>query len=169
LPDAAVECHTRGMLGRVHHVVIDTADPAGLAEFYSQVLGLPITYRSEDWVVVADDQTSSGLAFQLAPKNLAPSWPDPRVPQQMHLDVMVDDPVAAGAAVELLGGRRSDSSENVFFDLSGHPFCLISRPNWAAPLKSPPAISAEPPVARSAPSPTVAAGHSPQSTGRDRV
>jgi catechol 2,3-dioxygenase-like lactoylglutathione lyase family enzyme len=122
------------MLGRLHHVVIDTADPSGLAHFYSQLLGLPVTYSSKDWVVVANDQASSGLAFQLAPGNVAPSWPDPRIPQQLHLDIMVDDPVAAAAAVERLGGRKADSSDTVFFDPSGHPFCLVDRPGWAAPL-----------------------------------
>ena len=55
------------MIGRMHHVVIDCPDPAALAEFYSQLLGLPVTYRSADWVVVAASDTSSGLAFQRAP------------------------------------------------------------------------------------------------------
>jgi catechol 2,3-dioxygenase-like lactoylglutathione lyase family enzyme len=54
------------MIGRLHHVVLDCPDPAALAAFYSELLGLPITYRSDDWVVVADNETSSGLAFQLA-------------------------------------------------------------------------------------------------------
>jgi hypothetical protein len=36
------------------------------------------------------------------------------VPQQIHLDVMVED--------------------GVFADPAGHPFCLIPRPAWAAPL-----------------------------------
>lgn len=41
--------------------------------FYSELLGLPITYRSDDWVVVSDDDTTSGFAFQLAPNHLAPA------------------------------------------------------------------------------------------------
>ncbi len=135
MPDEGVGCHSGVMLGRVHHIVIDTADPAGLAHFYSQLLDLPVTYSSEHWVVVAENQTSSGLAFQLAPGNLAPTWPDPDVPQQMHLDIMVDDPVAAAAAVEQLGGRKARSTDSVFFDPSGHPFCLIDRPGWAASLE----------------------------------
>ncbi|HEX5120535.1 MAG TPA: VOC family protein [Pseudonocardiaceae bacterium] len=117
------------MIGRLHHVVLDCPDPARLAEFYSAVLGQPVTYRSPDWVVVAADDTSSGLAFQLAPDHRPPSWPDPSVPQQFHLDIMVEDPAAAGPRVLALGARRLDG--DVYADPAGHPFCLIPRPHWA--------------------------------------
>lgn len=70
------------MIGRMHHVALDCRDPAALAEFYSRLLGQPITYRSDDWVVVAANDTTSGLAFQLAPEHRPPTWPDPAVPQQ---------------------------------------------------------------------------------------
>ncbi|WP_111718623.1 VOC family protein [Homoserinimonas sp. OAct 916] len=122
------------MIGRLHHVVLDTADPAGLARFYSALLGLPITYTSDDWVVVAADDTSSGLAFQRAPGHRPPLWPDPSSSQQFHLDIMVDDVAQAGSRVEALGARRLDDGENVFADPSGHPFCLVARPGWAASI-----------------------------------
>ncbi len=86
------------MVGRLHHVVLDCREPAALAAFYSQLLGQPITYQSDDWVVVASNSASSGLAFQLAPDHQPPTWPDPAVPQQFHLDVMVEDVAAAGPA-----------------------------------------------------------------------
>ena len=54
------------MIGRLHHIVIDCPDPRALARFYSAVLGSPITYDSDDWVVVARSDTTSGLAFQRA-------------------------------------------------------------------------------------------------------
>ena len=84
------------MLGRLHHVVLDCPDPAALAAFYSELLGQPVTYRSDDWVVVAASDASSGLAFQLVPDHRPPTWPDPAVSQQVHLDVMVEDVAAAG-------------------------------------------------------------------------
>ena len=121
------------MIGRLHHLVIDTPDPAALADFYSALLGEPITYRSTDFVVVSRDETTSGLAFQLAPDHRPPQWPDPAHPQQMHLDVMVDDVAAAGVAVLAMGARRL-SGDHVYADPSGHPFCLIPRPAWAAPV-----------------------------------
>ncbi len=121
------------MLGRLHHVVLDCRAPVEVAAFYSKLLGQPITYQSEDWVVVARNDTSSGLAFQLAPDHRSPTWPEPGVSQQFHLDIMVDDPAAAGPRVLALGATRLDG-ENVYADPAGHPFCLIPRPGWAPPI-----------------------------------
>jgi catechol 2,3-dioxygenase-like lactoylglutathione lyase family enzyme len=121
------------MIGRMHHVVIDCPDPAALAAFYSELIGLPITYRGEDWVVIAPNDRSSGIAFQLAPDHQPPRWPDPTHPQQFHLDVMVDDIPAASRDVVALGARPLPGA-NVFADPAGHPFCLIRRPTWAAPI-----------------------------------
>jgi catechol 2,3-dioxygenase-like lactoylglutathione lyase family enzyme len=118
------------MIGRLHHVVLDCPDPAGLATFYSALLGQPITYDSPNWVVVSADDTSSGLAFQLAPDHQPPTWPEPLIPQQFHLDIMVEDPAAARSRVLALGARRLNG-EDVYADPAGHPFCLIRRPNWA--------------------------------------
>jgi catechol 2,3-dioxygenase-like lactoylglutathione lyase family enzyme len=121
------------MIGRMHHVVVDCPDPDALAGFYSALLGLPVTYRDDDWVVVAASERSSGLAFQLAPGNRAPTWPDPAVPQQFHLDIMVEDVAAARPRVLALGAVELDG-ENVYADPAGHPFCLIRRPPWAPPI-----------------------------------
>jgi catechol 2,3-dioxygenase-like lactoylglutathione lyase family enzyme len=121
------------MLGRLHHVVLDCPDPAALATFYSLLLSQPITYQSDDWVVVAADDTSSGLAFQLAQDHRPPTWPDPEVPQQVHLDVMVEDVASAAPLVLALGAKRL-AGEDVYADPAGHPFCLIRRPRWAPPI-----------------------------------
>ncbi len=115
-------------------MVIDAADPAGLAAFYSELIGLPISYESADWVVVAENDETSGFAFQLAPDHVPPRWPDPAAPQQYHLDVMVDDLDAADAAVVALGATRLAPGDHVYADPAGHPFCLIVRPGWAAPI-----------------------------------
>ncbi len=121
------------MIGRMHHVIVDCPEPAALAEFYSALLGLPVTYRDEDFAVVAVNNTSSGLAFQRVPDNRPPTWPDPAVPQQVHLDIMVEDVAAAGPRVLELGAVKLDG-ENVYADPAGHPFCLIPRPRWAPPI-----------------------------------
>jgi catechol 2,3-dioxygenase-like lactoylglutathione lyase family enzyme len=121
------------MIGRLHHAVLDCQDPATLATFYSELLGLPVTYRSEDWVVVAENDTTSGLAFQLSPDHRRPTWPDPAVPQQAHFDVMVEDVAAAGEQVLAIGATRL--AGNVYADPAGHPFCLIRRPRWAPPIR----------------------------------
>lgn len=122
------------MIGRLHHVTLDCEDPALVAEFYAELLGQPVTYRSDSYCVVAEDAQSSGLAFQLAADHVATTWPAPGVPQQVHLDVMVDDVDAAGKAVLRLGARHLDAG--VYADPSGHPFCLIPRPPWAEPISA---------------------------------
>ena len=123
------------MIGRLHHVVIDCPDPAALAAFYAELIGLPITWQEDDFVVIAPNDTTSGIAFQLAPDHQPPRWPDPERPQQFHLDVMVDDVDAAGPRVLALGARLlSDRDGQVYADPAGHPFCLIPRPSWAAPI-----------------------------------
>ena len=56
-----------------------------------------------------------------------PRWPDPAFPQQVHLDIHVDDITAAEAKVLALGGARLPSTEpgfRVYADPAGHPFCL---------------------------------------------
>jgi catechol 2,3-dioxygenase-like lactoylglutathione lyase family enzyme len=121
------------MIGRMHHVVLDCLDPAALATFYSSLLGLPVAYRDNDWVVVAASDTSSGLAFQRAAGHQPATWPDPAVPQQIHLDIMVEDPAAAAPRVLALGAVKLDGRD-VYADPAGHPFCLIRRPQWAPPI-----------------------------------
>ena len=120
------------MRGRLHHIIVDCPDPAALARFYAALLGQPITYESDDFVVVARNDTTSGLAFQLAPDHRPPTWPDPAVPQQIHLDVMVEN--VADATPEVLSLGAVQLRDGVFADPAGHPFCLIPRPAWAEPI-----------------------------------
>jgi catechol 2,3-dioxygenase-like lactoylglutathione lyase family enzyme len=120
------------MIGRLHHVIADCQDPARLAAFWSAVLGLPVTYDSGDFAVVAASETTSGLAFQQAPGHVPPAWPDPARPQQWHPDVMVEDPAQAGPRVVALGATSLGG--DVYADPAGHPFCLIRRPRWAPPI-----------------------------------
>lgn len=119
-------------IGRLHHTIVDARDPQACAEFWSEVLGQPITFDDGDFVVVSASTTSSGLAFQRAPDNAPSTWPDPEIPQQLHLDVMVDDLDTARGAVVRLGARHL--AGDTYADPAGHPFCLIRRPRWAPPV-----------------------------------
>ncbi|MFB9237050.1 VOC family protein [Plantactinospora siamensis] len=130
------------MIGRLHHTIVDCPDPGVLAEFYAALLGLPVTYRSADFFVVSKDDTTSGLGFQLAPGHRPPRWPDPAAPQQIHFDVMVDDLDEAATAVLALGATELSGADHVYADPAGHPFCLINRPSWAAPVNPPPGAGA---------------------------
>ena len=128
-------------IGRLHHLVIDCPDPRALAEFWSAVLGQDVTYADDDFVVVARSDRHSGLGFQRAPDHQAPDWGDPARPQQMHLDVMVDDVTDAHTRVLALGARRLTAAApgagegDVYADPAGHPFCLVPRPGWAPPVQ----------------------------------
>ena len=117
--------------------MLDCPDPLALARFYSRLLGDPITYVSDDWVVVSTSSQASGLAFQRAPDHRPPAWPDPAHPQQFHLDVMVEDVAVASPLVLQLGATEL-AGDGVFADPAGHPFCLVKRPGWAEPI---PAVS----------------------------
>ena len=115
------------MIGRLHAFVLDCPDPPALAAFYSAVLGEPIAYVDDDWVVVGD-RDRAHVAFQLAPDHVPPQWPDPAHPQQMHLDIRVDDVEAAEPRALALGATRLPGGGRdfrVYADPAGHPFCFV--------------------------------------------
>ena len=68
------------------------------------------------------------ISFQQVESYTPPRWPAQEVPQQMHLDVIVDDLDAAETAVLDLGATKHEhqpgTSFRVFLDPAGHPFCL---------------------------------------------
>jgi hypothetical protein len=107
-------------------VVFDCPDPHTLAHFYSELLGLPVIRVDGDWVDIGDGQ-SLRLSFQHAPDHRPPRWPDPEFPQQIHLDIAVEDSEEAERQVLALGARPLPSEEpgfRVYADPAGHPFCL---------------------------------------------
>ena len=124
------------MIGRRHHVVIDCPDPSKLAAFYSELIGLPITYESEDWVVIAETDQTSGFAFQRAIDHQKPRWPDPRYPQQFHLDLLVDAMFAflrdgylrVDLAATLLDPRDVSPSRTTVNDLLPYQARLVVTP-----------------------------------------
>ena len=120
-------------IGRLHHVILDCPDPLAMAAFYRDLLGQPITYTSDDFTVVAPNDHTSGIAFQLSADQRPPTWPDPAIPQQIHFDVMVDDLPTAHDQVLALGATPL-GGDHVYADPAGHPFCLIPRPGWAPPV-----------------------------------
>jgi predicted enzyme related to lactoylglutathione lyase len=109
-------------------VVLDTDDPPRMAEFYTALLGWQVEQADEDWITLRGN-SNARIAFQLALNHKPPTWPDNTVPQQIHLDLRVDDLEAAAVyatsigAVPVAGPVESDSF-TVFLDPSGHPFCL---------------------------------------------
>ena len=113
-------------IARLPSFVIDCPDPAALARFYGELLDWKVE-SSDDW---ADIRAENGncISYQQVADYTPPQWPDQRVPQQVHLDVIVDDLDTAEAAVLALGATRHahqpGTSFRVFLDPAGHPFCL---------------------------------------------
>jgi hypothetical protein len=118
------------MIGTFESVILDCPDPRELARFYVGLIGGDIVWEDDDW---AEIQTTTSerplLAFQRVDNYTRPKWPEQSVPQQFHIDVKVDDFVAAEVAVLALGATRTGSDHptfRVYLDPAGHPFCLIT-------------------------------------------
>jgi predicted enzyme related to lactoylglutathione lyase len=113
-------------IARFPTVVLDCPDAAALASFYAAMLDWKVE-PSADWFDVRADYGQC-LSFQQVEDYRAPRWPGQEVPQQMHLDVVVDDLDAAEAAVLELGATKHEhqpgTTFRVFLDPAGHPFCL---------------------------------------------
>ena len=90
---------------------------------------------SSDWAEVRAEYGQC-ICFQQVEGYTPPAWPAQEMPQQMHLDVMVDDLDAAEPMVLTLGARRLAGGAHVYADPAGHPFCLIPRPGWAPPVRA---------------------------------
>jgi len=132
-------------------VALDATDARALAEFYRQLLGYVYRTgdeppspgqpdpRGDDWLVLRDRAGEARLAVQHVAALPRATWPDPRVPQQLHLDLTVPDlgalteqrdrALALGAT--LLEDRSADPDEAlyVFADPAGHPFCIFVSPD----------------------------------------
>jgi len=119
---------------RIKHQVVafDTDDLAPESRFWAAVLGGTVD-AEDDWhMVLVDGQPRVGV--QLAPDHVRPEWPDGS-PQQIHLDLWVEDPKAAHDEVMALGATMLKPAEGpaddfqVYADPAGHPFCIC----WVNP------------------------------------
>ena len=112
---------------KVFAVTIDTADAPELGRFYSGLLGLDLTYEGPEGVLIGTE--GHQVMFQQVAELQRPRWPDPAYPQQLHLDITVDDADEAERAALALGAHRlPGDGENwrVYADPHGHPFCLLT-------------------------------------------
>ena len=114
-------------IARFPVVVLDCPDPKALAEFYGTLLDWKLEPGDDSWWFIRAEY-GDALGFQKVDGFTPPRWPGQDVPQQMHLDVVVDDLDAGQAAVLELGATKHEhqpgTSFRVFLDPAGHPFCL---------------------------------------------
>jgi catechol-2,3-dioxygenase len=135
--------------GRLELVALDAADIDRLATFYAQLTGWEVARKDSDWITVRAPDGQE-IAFQQAPNHVPPQWPGQEHPQQVHLDLYVDDiKAAAERAVELGATRLADGSNWITLaDPAGHPFDLCHKDGvgptmelFAATLDAPAASS----------------------------
>jgi len=116
-------------------VVFDASDLAAESAFWAGMLDGRVL-ADDDFHNVIDSEDRWVIGVQLAPNHLPPDWPDGS-PQQVHLDLHVDDPsMAHDKALTLrarllraaadLGAREG---HQVYADPAGHPFCI----GWGHP------------------------------------
>lgn len=117
-------------IGTFALVALDCPDPRLLASFYQAMVGGEIkeSTASADWVRL-QTPVGSDLGFQRDPEYQPPEWPG-GLPQQMHVDIDVDDLDEGERAVLQLGATKAATQPDptnwrVLFDPAGHPFCLI--------------------------------------------
>jgi catechol 2,3-dioxygenase-like lactoylglutathione lyase family enzyme len=119
-------------IARTPTLVLDAPDAAALAAFYAELLGWRVMPQDDaDWTTIRGEQPHEILDFQQVEGDYTrPTWPDQQVPQQMHLDVVVDDLDEAEAATLALGATKAEhqpgTTFRVFLDPAGHPFCLCT-------------------------------------------
>ena len=104
---------------------LDCDDPVALAGFYSKLLGEEVTYSSDEFVYLGEAK----LGFVKVEKYVAPTWPQPDVPKQAHLELGVEDLDAGEAAVIGIGATKPEFQPQpdrwrVLLDPAGHPFCI---------------------------------------------
>ena len=132
-------------------VVLDATDARALGEFYR--LLLDYEYRpgdepppsgepdphGDEWLVLRDRGGTARLAIQHVDELPAATWPEPVVPQQLHLDMTVADTdelarqhdrtLALGAAELEDRSRNPAEPLYVLADPAGHPFCIFVSPD----------------------------------------
>jgi catechol 2,3-dioxygenase-like lactoylglutathione lyase family enzyme len=114
-------------IARLGAVALDAPDPARLARFYADVLGLEVMFSNDDFVAL------KGAAVLLTVQRVAglpaPTWPEGDVPKQIHLELAVDDLDASERAMLEAGATKpatqpSPDRWRVLLDPAGHPFCI---------------------------------------------
>jgi catechol 2,3-dioxygenase-like lactoylglutathione lyase family enzyme len=111
-------------------VTFDCADPAEMARFYSELLGMSVAFSSDDFVFLAKEG-STGLGFNRLADYRRPTWPDPAQEKQAHIELGVDDLDAAEKRLLELGAEKPEFQPGgerwrVLLDPAGHPFCITS-------------------------------------------
>ncbi|MFF5565117.1 VOC family protein [Streptomyces sp. NPDC012623] len=118
-------------------LVLDCAEPAELAEFYSSFLGAETRIGSDPDFVEVVGNAGVHLAVRRDHGYAPASWPRPESSQQAHLRILVSREEIDEAEREAiaLGARPLDTKDNggprdtrLYSDPAGHSFILTVLP-----------------------------------------
>lgn len=111
--------------GTLSHLVVDCADPDRLAEFWTEILGVEVQSRWNQYVILEPHlEGAPGLVFQRVPEPKT-------VKNRMHLDFTIEDLAAATDLIVASGGSHVDQHEQggviarIMADPEGNEFCLV--------------------------------------------
>ena len=111
-----------------HGVVIDCADPQGLARFWAAATGYALHSDLDDWAsVLGEGERAIRIGFQKVPEGKV-------VKNRVHVDLGAADEEAEARRIEALGATRlwvSDDAEDPFVvlaDPEGNEFCVVRTP-----------------------------------------
>jgi Glyoxalase-like domain len=118
-------------------IVFDAADLRAESTFWAELLGGRV-FEDEAWHSVIDASGEWTIGVQLAPDHVPPDWPNGS-PQQVHVDLHVEDPRATHDRALALGAKllrsagdlSADQGHQVYTDPAGHPFCI----GWGHPSR----------------------------------
>lgn len=115
-------------------VVVDCENPERLAEFWCQVLGYEVVFRTEDIVDIAKDaDTFPGIEFIRVDRH-------ERRKSTLHIDLNPEDQAAEVERLLALGAERIDVGQGtdaawvVLADPEGNAFCVLApQRSWDDP------------------------------------
>lgn len=110
---------------RLDLAIFDAADIDTVGAFYAALTGWDIVRKDGDrFGVRAPD--GQEIEFQRAPDHIPPRWPGQEYPQQFHLDLETDDPLAQAERAVSLGATQLATGPVwiTLADPAGHPFDL---------------------------------------------
>jgi len=122
-------------------VTLDCAEAGPLAQFWAAMLGGTIVFSTPQAVGVRSP--AGRVAAMVVDDYRPPTWPEPDVPKQIHLDLGVDDLDVAVAEAVRLGAtpaafQPAPEARRILLDPAGHPFCLTTMiPRESGPDVSP--------------------------------
>ncbi|KUH40337.1 MULTISPECIES: VOC family protein [Streptomyces] len=122
-------------------LVLDSAEPEALAEFYAELLGARVQRGTDPDFIEVVGHDGVRLAARRDHGYAPPSWPRPDDSQQAHLSILVAEADMDEAEREAvgLGARPVEAKDNsgprdvrTYADPAGHSFTLAAREGRSA-------------------------------------